>query len=138
MTQPVKVMRRATMRNPLEKVRGDLLQILLTSACSSGFLLFGYDQGVFSGVIVTPYFLNTFNKPSSTLLGIVNALYDVGGALGALICLLYGSSLGRKRVILMGCFIGIVGAILQGTAKQIPQLLVGRQFLLVFSIEHVH
>jgi hypothetical protein len=62
------------MLNPLINARGKLLQAFLTIACSSGFLLFGYDQGVFSGVIVTPYFLETFNNPDANLLGIINAI----------------------------------------------------------------
>jgi MFS family permease len=116
------------MQYPLSQTRGALLQGLITIACSSGFLLFGYDQGVFSGVIVTPYFVDTFNHPESTLLGLVNAIFDIGGALGALSCFLFGNYLGRKKVVFMGCCIATLGAILQATAKGIPQLLVARTY----------
>lgn len=43
--------------------------------------LFGYDQGVFGGVIVTPDFLRTLDLEGDRhtwLLGTVTALYDVG------------------------------------------------------------
>lgn len=116
------------MQYPLSQTRGALLQALITIACSSGFLLYGYDQGVFSGVIVTPYFVNTFNHPDATLLGLVNAIFDIGGALGALSCFLFGNYLGRKKVVATGCIIVIIGAILQATSKGIPQLLVGRMY----------
>ena len=114
------------MWNPLQDTHGKALQVYLTIACSSGFLLFGYDQGVFSGVIVSPYFLETFNNPSASLLGIISAIFDVGGAVGALLCILIGAQLGRKKIIMMGCVISVAGALLQGLAKTTAQLLVGR------------
>jgi MFS family permease len=116
------------MKNTLCNVRGTRLQAIITFACSSGFFLFGYDQGVFSGVIVTPYFLETFDNPKSGLLGTINAIYDIGGAVGAILCLLFGHALGRKRTIMVGCLVAAVGAILQGTAKTIAHLIVGRKF----------
>jgi len=107
---------------------------MITFACSSGFFLFGYDQGVFSGVIVTPYFLETFNNPDAGLLGTINAIYDIGGAVGAILCLLFGHALGRKRTITVGCIVAAVGAILQGTAKTVPHLIVGRKLL--YLLDH--
>lgn len=108
--------------------RGALLQVMITISCSSGFFLFGYDQGVFSGVIVTPYFLETFNNPKPGLLGTINAIYDIGAAVGALICLVFGDALGRKRTIAMGIIFAAVGAILQGTATSVGHLIAGRKF----------
>jgi len=61
----------------------------------------GYDQGVFSGVIVAPWFLEKFNHPDAELMGTVNALFDVGGAIGAIMVFLMGGYLGRKRSILV-------------------------------------
>lgn len=108
--------------------RGALLQVMITISCSSGFFLFGYDQGVFSGVIVTPYFLETFNNPEAGLLGTINAIYDIGAAVGALICLFFGDALGRKKTIAMGIIFATVGAVLQGTAESVGHLIAGRKF----------
>ncbi|KAK9462288.1 general substrate transporter [Lipomyces oligophaga] len=110
----------------LRGVRGTKLQLLITLACSSGFLLFGYDQGVFSGVIESPFFLSVFNDPDSGLLGTVSAIYDVGAAFGAILCMIVGNYLGRRRVIMLGCVIAIVGAILQASSRHMSQLIVGR------------
>ncbi|KAK7202877.1 general substrate transporter [Myxozyma melibiosi] len=107
-------------------MRGMKLQVLITLACSSGFLLFGYDQGVFSGVNVSPYFVETFNNPDSDLLGTISAIYDIGAAFGAISCMIFGNNLGRKRIIMLGCLICSVGAALQGSAKTVAQLIVGR------------
>ncbi|KAI5857678.1 general substrate transporter [Tricharina praecox] len=111
---------------PLARLRGTPLVYSITIASSSGFMLFGYDQGVFSGVIVAPWFLEKFNHPDAGLMGTVNALFDIGGAIGAIIVFLIGGYLGRKRSILLGSIIVIIGAIIQATAGTIAALCVGR------------
>jgi MFS family permease len=79
-------------------------------------------------VIVTPYFLTVFNNPDANLLGIVTSMFDIGGALGAVLCFCFGNRLGRRRTIMLGCTVVIIGSILQGTSKAIAQLLVARMF----------
>ncbi|KAI5796613.1 general substrate transporter [Geopyxis carbonaria] len=111
---------------PFSSLRGTSLVYCITVACSSGFMLFGYDQGVFSGVIVTPYFLEKFNHPNASLLGLVNALFDIGGAVGAILVFLFGGWLGRKRSIMLGSIIVIIGAIIQATASNVGALCAGR------------
>ena len=85
-----------------DDLAGRPLIVLITIASSCGFLLFGYDNGVFSGVIVLPWFLATFNQPNTKLLGTISAMYNVGGFLGGLLAFLFGSKLGRRRTILSG------------------------------------
>ena len=45
-----------------------------------GFVLFGYDQGVMSGIITAPAFndLFTATKNNSTMQGFVTAIYEIG------------------------------------------------------------
>lgn len=89
--------------------------------------LFGYDQGVFGGVIVTDDFLQTLNLVGNTSLqGTVTALYDVGCFFGAIAAFVIGEPLGRKKSILLGTVIMSIGAILQITAYGVPQMIVGR------------
>ena len=47
-----------------------------------GFVLFGYDQGVMSGIITAPAFNNLFTatKGNSTMQGFVTAIYEIGTA----------------------------------------------------------
>ncbi|CAL8578176.1 hypothetical protein XPA_003975 [Xanthoria parietina] len=92
-------------------------------------MLFGYDQGVFGGVVVTEDYLVTMDLqgPSRTkLLGTVTAIYDVGCFFGAIAAFSLGEMLGRKKTILLGTSIMSVGAILQITAFGVPQMIVGR------------
>ncbi|KAF4945911.1 hypothetical protein FSARC_14319 [Fusarium sarcochroum] len=98
----------------------------VTIACGSGFLLFGYDQGVFGGLLSNKPFLETFNNPSSTIQGQIVATYDIGCIMGTIVSMLAGDKLGRKRSILIGCVILIIGGILQAASYSLAPMIVGR------------
>ncbi|KAL9053292.1 MAG: hypothetical protein Q9162_004843 [Coniocarpon cinnabarinum] len=75
--------------------------------------LFGYDQGVFGGVNVTQDYLDTMGfGPTSSTLSTVTAVY--------------GDLLGRKKTIMLGTTIMLIGAILQVSAFGVPQMMVAR------------
>lgn len=91
--------------------------------------LFGYDQGVFGGVIVTKDFLGTLGLvgPNHTsTVGTVTALYDVGCFFGAVAAFSIGEKLGRKNSILLGTTVMSIGAILQISAYSVAQMIIGR------------
>ncbi|MCJ1303517.1 hypothetical protein MMC08_006327 [Hypocenomyce scalaris] len=113
------------MRGPFDSLRGKPLLYLITATSSSGFLLFGFDNGVFSGINVLPWFLTTFST-STNIFSTINAIFLVGAALGALLALMVGNRLGRRWTIFLGCVIAGIGAIVQGTPTKVAQLLVGR------------
>ena len=79
-----------------------------------------------SGILIAPWFLNTFDHPSPSLTGTVSATYNLGGALGGLIAFLFGDYLGRRKTTILGDFFGVIGAVLQASSTSIAQLLVGR------------
>lgn len=108
------------------RLQGTLLITLLTSVCSSGFLLFGYDQGVMSGVTISPFWLSTMDEPSSLMLGTITALYDVGAFFGAIFAAFTAEPLGRKRTLIFGSVVLIIGSILLGTSFERVQFMVGR------------
>lgn len=113
------------------RLTGRALQIGVCVTGSSGFLLLGYDQGVMSGIITEPIFLDTFpqmqqmNK-SGAIQALVVAIYEIGCLIGALGIIRYGDKLGRRRSILLGACIMIIGAILQTASFGLAQLIVGR------------
>lgn len=89
--------------------------------------LFGYDQGVFGGVVVTNDFLDTLGiANNASMVSTVTALYDIGCFVGALVAYFVGNLLGRKKTILVGTTIMSIGAILQITAYSVAQMIVGR------------
>ena len=47
--------------------RGRHLRIEITVACQVAFILFGYGQAVFSGIVGNTDFLNTVNRKSRSL-----------------------------------------------------------------------
>ncbi|MCJ1405970.1 hypothetical protein MMC19_000035 [Ptychographa xylographoides] len=114
---------------PYFGLKGGWLTFWVTVACATDMTLFGYDQGVFGGVIVTDDFLNTLGlagPENTSLLGTVTAIYDVGCFFGACVAFWLGEKLGRKKTILVGTTIMTVGAILQISAYSVAQMITGR------------
>ncbi|EYE93350.1 sugar porter family MFS transporter [Aspergillus ruber CBS 135680] len=108
-------------------LRGGWLTFWVTVACATDMTLFGYDQGVFGGVIVTSDFLDTLQlRDDPTLLGTVTAIYDVGCLFGAILSMYFGEVWGRKKSIMVGTTVMAIGALLQITAYGVPQMIVGR------------
>ncbi|KAH6684041.1 general substrate transporter [Halenospora varia] len=113
---------------------GTALNWAITATAGSGFLLFGYDQGVMSGLLTGRAFTNTFpaidttdtGHGSSSLQGTVVAIYEIGCFFGALICFFFGEKIGRRWSIMIGCVILSIGAALQASSSTIAQLIVGR------------
>ncbi|KAI6082791.1 general substrate transporter [Hypoxylon rubiginosum] len=97
---------------------GSKLQKLITAVATTDFLLFGYDQGVMSGIISADAFTSDFPevKGNSTYEGFVVSIYAVGCFLGACFILSFGDHLGRRRSIFLGATIMIIGVIIQITA----------------------
>ncbi|KAI0908950.1 general substrate transporter [Ustulina deusta] len=94
---------------------GKKLQRLVTTVATIDFLLFGYDQGVMSGIISGPPFVHDFPQVdgNSTWQGFVTSIYAVGCFFGALFILLVGDKLGRRKAIFLGATIMIIGVIIQ-------------------------
>jgi len=59
---------------------GHPLSLAVSTVATTGFVLFGYDQGVMSGIITAPAFNNLFTatKGNSTMQGFVTAIYEIG------------------------------------------------------------
>ena len=60
------------------------------------------------------------------MIGTVPALYDIGCFFGAIIAVMVGDLLGRKKTILIGTSIMTVGAIMQIAAFSVPVMIAGR------------
>ncbi|KAF4622341.1 hypothetical protein D9613_009293 [Agrocybe pediades] len=119
----------ATMKNdkkPYFGMTGTMLNVWVTVACTTAMTLFGYDQGVFGGIIVTQDFLHTMGDPDPNLQGTIVSLYDIGCFVGALSTLGFGEKLGRKKTFLIGVTIMSIGAILQASSFTVAQMIVAR------------
>ncbi|KAF4339601.1 hexose carrier [Fusarium beomiforme] len=111
---------------------GKRLTFWITFACSVDMLMFGYDQAVFSGVIVTEDFLvlhDLVGPEKTTLLSTITAIYDIGCFFGAILAFTLGDRLGRKKSIILGTTIMSIGAILMASSFSLGQMFAGRIIL---------
>ncbi|RAO71606.1 uncharacterized protein BHQ10_007618 [Talaromyces amestolkiae] len=99
--------------------------VTIANACSMAW--FGYDQGVFSGVLISAdfkaHFPETLNANTS---GITSSCFSLGAFFGAICAFTFGDRLGRKKTVAMGLTFNVVGAILQVVSWHLPQMIVGR------------
>ena len=115
-----------------QNLRGSALTWAITLSSGSCYVLFGYDQGVMSGIITAPAFNDLFpaTKSNSTMQGFVTAIYEIGCLLGAIFILSFGDWIGRRRAMMTGGSIMIIGVIIQVIAERnatpLAQFIVGR------------
>ncbi|KIW18922.1 hypothetical protein PV08_03211 [Exophiala spinifera] len=94
--------------------------------CGQAFFLFGYDQGVFGGLITNPDFLNIFGHPAPGLMGIIVSIYNLGCLFGCILNFFVADPIGRRKAILVAMFFISVGAVIQCSSYSRAQLMVGR------------
>ncbi|BGP13476.1 sugar transporter-like protein [Rhodosporidiobolus nylandii] len=97
----------------------------ITATSTVGFLLFGYDQGVMSGIITGQEFVQTFPacdeavqgaSKASLLQATYTSIYELGCLAGAIFALFYGNKTGRRRMIILGAVVMMIGVVIQVTA----------------------
>ncbi|KAI9807355.1 MAG: hypothetical protein M1833_000098 [Piccolia ochrophora] len=112
---------------------GRPLSLAVSTVATTGFLLFGYDQGVMSGIITGEAFNAYFpaTKGNSTMQGLVTAVYELGQRClaGAIAVLILGDQLGRRKAMITGGSVMILGAIIQVTAQKGSTPLTKAQFI---------
>ncbi|KAJ6598244.1 general substrate transporter [Mycena vulgaris] len=100
--------------------------IMLGLFAGLGSFLFGYDTGIITTSIAHPSFKNYMNNPNSVLTGAIVSTYVAGEAVGAIIQMLVGDVLGRKRFMQLLCIIVTAGTVIQTSAQNYAMFLVGR------------
>ena len=111
---------------PHSVLQGRRLIAVITSVCSLGFLLFGYDQGMMSGVVISQYWLTQMSNPSTLMVGTMTALYDVGAVFGAIGAAFTGEPFGRKKTLLFGTGVLVIGTVLMGSSYGRVQFMFSR------------
>ncbi|KAH7318946.1 general substrate transporter [Rhexocercosporidium sp. MPI-PUGE-AT-0058] len=110
----------------LTELEGRALTIGTTLTSGTAFLLFGFDQGVFGGILGNALFQKTFYDPNAKIQGQIVSTYDTGCILGAILTILVGDKLGRWKTIALGCLFVHVGGTLQASSYALPHMIVGR------------
>ncbi|OOF93409.1 hypothetical protein ASPCADRAFT_173152 [Aspergillus carbonarius ITEM 5010] len=99
---------------------------LVAFTASIAGMLFGYDTGIISGVLVVlKDDLN--NRPvTSSEKEMITSLCSGGAFIGAIFAGNTADRFGRKMAIYLGCVLFVIGSVLQATAYTIAQMSVGR------------
>lgn len=114
--------------NPLSRlgIRGDALMLFVTCFASLGVFLFGYDQGVMSGILTHPSFVAYFAHPTATQIGTMVAILEVGALITSLLSGVLADTFGRKQVLVWGAVIFSLGGAIQTLANGYTAMVVGR------------
>ena len=100
-------------------------QFLVSVFASLGSVLYGYDLGVIAEAIASDNFMALFN-PTSGEKGAVVSVFTGGAFFGSFFAGPVGDWLGRKKTILIGAVIFILGGGLQTGAQSLSYLYAGR------------
>ncbi|KAJ5330125.1 General substrate transporter [Penicillium brevicompactum] len=94
---------------------GRPLGLTVSTIATMGFLLFGYDQGVMSGIIDSTPFADILpiTDGNSTMQALVTAVYELGCLAGAMFALFAGDKMGRRLMVIWGAFVMIIGVVIQ-------------------------
>ena len=98
---------------------------LISIVVSLGGLLFGYDTGYISSVLVT-IGTSLGHELSSSEQELVTSLTSGGALIGAVFAGLTADKYGRKTPIWSACVVFVIGTILQTAAFHVPQFAIGR------------
>ncbi|KAJ5358303.1 Major facilitator superfamily domain general substrate transporter [Penicillium cataractarum] len=99
--------------------------ITIANACSMAW--FGYDQGVFSGVLISADFKKHFPQiKNSNISGITSSCFSLGAFFGAMFAFTLGDTLGRRKTVGLGLTCNTIGAVLQVASWSLPQMIFGR------------
>ncbi|KAJ5102691.1 hypothetical protein N7532_003220 [Penicillium argentinense] len=87
------------MMDPKLRGRALMASILITS--DFDFTLFGYDPGVFGGILAGQRLQDTLGNPGSTMTGLQTAIYDFRCAFGALAAFIWSEKLSWRKSIIV-------------------------------------
>ncbi|KAL8627570.1 hypothetical protein Q9189_006741 [Teloschistes chrysophthalmus] len=105
---------------------------LCAAFAALGGMVFGYDQGVVSVILVMPQFLSRFTRVSETASGagfwkgFLTAMIELGALIGALNQGWIADQISRKYSIVVAVIVFTLGSILQTAAVDYAMLIVGR------------
>ncbi|ORY68231.1 putative sugar transporter [Pseudomassariella vexata] len=112
---------------PKAQLSSGWLIALITLVDAMSAIWFGYCQGVFAGVLVSEDFQHLFPQTNdANVSGIVTSCFLLGAFFGAILAFISGDHLGRKKTILLGHTLNLLGATLQFLSWSLPQMIVGR------------
>ena len=108
------------------KLQGKSLLYSVSVFLSIGVWLFGYDQGVMSGIITGPYFKAYFNQPSPTEVGNMVAVLEIGAFITSLLAAPLADNYGRRITLRSGALVFTIGGAIQTCTNGFWIMILGR------------
>ncbi|KAG6329939.1 hypothetical protein ID866_9149 [Astraeus odoratus] len=105
---------------------GQPLLYAISIFASLGVFLFGYDQGVMSGIITGPYFRQFFNSPGPIEIGTMVAVLELGALATSIAAGRVGDIIGRKGTLFVGALVFTIGGAIQTFTTGFYSMIVGR------------
>ncbi|BAL81771.1 putative arabinose-proton symporter [Selenomonas ruminantium subsp. lactilytica TAM6421] len=112
--------------NEAMEKRASRLKVFIYFAAGMAGLLFGLDQGVISGAL--PFISQEWNLSSSAQEWVVSSMM-VGAAAGAIAASFLAKQIGRKKSLMIGAALFIVGSLGSGLAGSVDLLIISRLVL---------
>jgi len=105
---------------------GQPLLYAISVFASLGVFLFGYDQGVMSGVITGPHFRKFFNNPGPIEIGTMVAVLEIGAFITSVAAGRVGDTVGRRGTLLIGAIVFAIGGAVQTFTPGYWVMVIGR------------
>ncbi|OMH85464.1 High-affinity glucose transporter [Zancudomyces culisetae] len=99
---------------------------IVAATASLGGYVFGYEVGVISSILEMHNFNEYFNNPTAIIKGTVAAITTLGSLVGSMLSGHLSDKISRKRTIILGGIIMIVGSAVQSSAVNVILLICGR------------
>jgi sugar porter (SP) family MFS transporter len=114
---------------------------MMCAFAAFGGIFFGFDSGYINGVMGMSYFIHQFQGPDASALptskkSLITSILSAGTFFGAIIAGDLADWFGRRTTIISGCFVFIIGVILQ-TASSTTGLLVAGRLIAGFGVGFV-
>ncbi|EIW78561.1 hexose transporter [Coniophora puteana RWD-64-598 SS2] len=104
-----------------------IVLLLITSSTN------GYDGSMMNGLQSLDQWRVAFNNPSGGMLGLLNAIQNIGGLAGYPFAPYVSDGIGRRKTVWLGATIMLIATALQ-TASQSVGMFIGARFLIGFGL----
>ncbi|KAG2008457.1 hexose transporter [Coprinopsis cinerea AmutBmut pab1-1] len=108
-------------------LNGWIFLLLITSSTN------GFDGSMMNGLQSIPEWRDYFNKPSGSMLGLLNAIQNIGSLAAYPFAPYISDGLGRRSSIFLGAVIMCIATVIQ-TAAQSVGMFIGARFLIGFGL----
>ncbi|KAF5388328.1 hypothetical protein D9615_000809 [Tricholomella constricta] len=103
-----------------------LLYLLMFPTCLGVEMTSGFDSSMMNGLQAVDSWDKFFHTPRSTLLGLMSAMYSLGGIVALPLVPVITDRLGRRHAIAFGSVLMIIGAAIQTSSQNYAQFVISR------------